>query len=205
MKVALIIFGLIVISLILKACVQVNNDYKNPSRPVTAQLPNKVENDKIVVIKGAPYSDIHKAIKQYCNSYNQEGYVAIPNLTKVTDSLFLVTFPYDISFVNFCYFVNYLYYPNDIFYKADIKAWVTTSLRDDWITEKSANKKVMLYIPSDSKEYDNVYLTTPDNIGYKLGFAVGEEKQLLALPKLKYIEPTFTIDIIKDNPTEEIK
>ena len=205
MKIAFKIFGLIIIPLIINACVSATDNYKDPSRPAAAALPAKSENDKIVIINGAQYSDIEKAIHQYCNLYNKDRYVAIPSLTKITDSLFLVTFPYDISFEYFCYFVNYMYYPNNIFYKADIKAWVTTKPNDIWITDKSANKKIMLYIPSEDKEYDNVYLTTPDNIGYKLGFAVGKEKQLLAEPKLKYIEPTFTIESVKDKPTEEIK
>ncbi len=63
----------------------------------------------------------------------------------------------------------------------------------------------MLYIPSDDKEYDNVYLTSSDNIGYKLGFAVGHETQLLDSPKIKFIEQAISMDDINNKPTEEIK
>ena len=51
------------------------------------------------------------------------------------------------------------------------------------------NKKVMLFIPSDDEDYDNVYLTTSENIGYKMGFAMGEEKQKLSSPRQTYVEP----------------
>jgi len=106
---------------------------------------------------------------------------------------FAVTFPYDIDFVHYCFFVNYLKYPNDIFYKADIKAWTTTRPGDDWMTKEIVNKKVMLFVPDDDTEYDNVYLTTEDNIGYKMGFAVGETSQRLDEPKMKYRKPPLEI------------
>ena len=206
MKTLLIISGLIVIVLIIKACIPfTDNGHNNTSRPINVPTPPKVDNDKIVVIKGAPYNDIQKAIKQFCNVYNKKDYAAIPNLIKVSNGEFVITFPHDLTFDMFCFFVNYMYFPENIFYKADIKAWATSKPNDIWITEKSANKKVMLYIPPDDKEYDNVYLTTQDNIGYKLGFAVGQEKQLLDNPKLKYVEQSVTFENIKEKPTEEIK
>ena len=202
----LIICGLVVVALIIKACnFSPDNGQNNLSRPTDSSTPPTVDNDKIVIIKGANYNDIKKAIQQFCNIYNQQGYVAIPNLTKIRDNEFAITFPHDLAFDMFCFFVNYLYYPNNIFYKADIKAWTTTKPTDTWITDKSANKKVMLYIPADDEEHDNVYLTTQDNIGYKLGFAVGHEKQLLDNPKEKYIDQTINLNDIKNNPTEEIK
>ena len=74
-----------------------------------------------------------------------------------------------------------------------------------WITEKSATKKVMLFIPADDQDYDNVYLTTSDNIGYKLGFASGDEKQLLAVPKMYYLEPKIELDSLEGKRFEDFK
>ena len=48
------------------------------------------------------------------------------------------------------------------------------------------NSVNVLYVPADDKDYDNVYLTTIDDIGYKLGFAYNDEKQLLAVSKMEY-------------------
>ena len=127
----LIICGLVVIALIIKACnFSTDNGQNNTSRPSDVPAPSKVNNDRIVVIKGVPYGDIKKATQQFCNIYNQQGYAAIPNLTKISDSEFAITFPHDLTFDMFCFFVNYMYYPNNIFYKADIKAWTTTKPTD---------------------------------------------------------------------------
>ncbi|CAN5393424.1 hypothetical protein BH11BAC3_BH11BAC3_02860 [soil metagenome] len=80
------------------------------------------------------------------------------------------------------------------FYKAfSVTGWTTTKIGDNWITEKSANKKVMLFIPIDDTDRDNVFMTTVNNIGFKLGFATVEEKQLLGEPKKKFISPTIDI------------
>lgn len=206
MRTFLIICCLVVISLIIKACNSpIDNGQNNTSTPTVVSPPSKVDNYKIVVIKGANYNDIKKAVQQFCDIYNQQDYAAIPSLTKIADSEFVITFPHGLTFDIFCFFVNYMYYPNNIFYKADIKAWATTKPTDTWITEKSANKKVMLYIPADDDEHDNVYLTTQDNIGYKLGFAVGHEKQLLDNPKEKYVDQPIIFNDIQGKPTEEIK
>lgn len=62
----------------------------------------------------------------------------------------------------------------------------------------------MLYIPPDDEEYDNVYMTTEDNIGYKVGFAVNEQKQLLENPVSSYSEPPFTVEMTDGKPSEEI-
>ncbi len=205
MTAALITIGLVGLAFIIKSCASETSHYSDKSRPANAPTPTKKYNDKIVVIKGANYNDIKKAITQFCNLYNREDLAAVPNLTKISETEFVVTFPYDLTFDKFCFFVNYMYYPNEIFYKADIKAWATTKQGDIWITDKSVNKKVMLFIPPDDQEHDNVYLTTQDNIGYKLGFAQGEETKLLDKPKLDFVSQTKTVGDIAGHHTEDIK
>jgi hypothetical protein len=188
LKTVLIIIGVIIVALFLKSCVS-NNNSKNENRPINKELPkDKINNDKIVLIENVSLEDLKKAIQQFCNNYNQEDYRALPLLTIVSENKFVVTFPYDIDFVTYCFFVNYMYYPNDISYKPTIKAWTTTKATDQWIKDDIANKKVMLYIPADDKDFDNVYLTTSNNVGYKMGFAMGEESQKLDAPKQKYSE-----------------
>lgn len=188
LKTVLIIIGVIIVALFLKSCVS-NNNSKNENRPIYKELPkDKITNDKIVLIENVSLEDLKKAIQQFCNNYNQEDYRALPLLTIVSENKFVVTFPYDIDFVTYCFFVNYMYYPNDISYKPTIKAWTTTKATDQWIKDDIANKKVMLYIPADDKDFDNVYLTTSNNVGYKMGFAMGEESQKLDAPKQKYSE-----------------
>jgi len=189
MKTLFIIGGILVVAFILKSCIS-NNNSKNESRPKNTEIPTeKIQNDKIVLIENIKLSDLKSAIQKFCNNYNQENLTALPLLTILSENKFVVTFPYDTDFATYCYFVNYMYYPNDIFYKPTIKAWTSTKQNDDWMTNEIVNKKVMLFIPADDKDYDNVYLTTSENIGYKMGFAIGEEKQKLNNPRQTYVEP----------------
>jgi hypothetical protein len=202
MKIILIITGVIVLGLILKACTS-NNNSQNKKRPSNSKLPTeKIPNDKIVLIENVKLDDLKGAIQQFCNNYNQKAYIALPLLTILGENKYAVTFPNDIDFATYCFFVNYLYYPNDIFYKPTIKAWTSTKQNDDWMTDDIVNKKVMLFIPSDDEEYDNVYLTTADNIGYKMGFAMGHEKQKLNNPEQTYAEPVKFEEL---NGKEEIQ
>ena len=62
----------------------------------------------------------------------------------------------------------------------------------------------MLYIPSDDKEYDNIYLTTEDNKGYKLGFAVGG-LETLNIPKENFEKNKYNIADVKNKSSEEIQ
>ena len=201
-KTILVIIGVLITALFLKSRIS-NNKSKNENRPANTEFPGgKVDNDKIVLIENASSAEIKKVIQQFCNSYNQEGFKALPLLTIVSANKCIVTFPFDIDFENYCYFINYLYYPNDIFYKPIIKAWTTTKINDAWMKDEIVNKKVMLYVPVDDKDHDNVYLTTSAYKSYKMGFALGESSQQLSMPKEKYSEPIKMNEI---NPGEVIQ
>ena len=189
MKTILIIAGVIIIGFVLKSCIS-NNTSQNEKRPANTKISTeKIANDKAVLIENIKSEDLKNAIQKFCNIYNQETYRALPQLTILSENKFAVTFPFDTDFETYCYFVNYMYYPNGIIYKPTIKAWTSTKQNDNWMNNEIVNKKVMLYIPTDDKDYDNVYLTTLDNIGYKIGFAMGEDKQKLNNPRQSYVEP----------------
>lgn len=168
---------------------QSTHDRKRPSQKLLPII--KVTNDKLVIVETASDDEIKRVISDFCNLYNEDKYVAILRLTKISDKKYAITFPYDIDFVYLCYFINYVTYPMG--FEKGFKAigWTTTKPSDLWITEKSANKNVMLFISDYDTEGDNVFLTTSDNIGYKLGFAIGEEKQLLGNPERYYVKPPF--------------
>lgn len=63
----------------------------------------------------------------------------------------------------------------------------------------------MLFIPEADNEHDNVFLTTDDNIGYKLGFAMGEEKQFLLTPKKKYLASTIDIKTLTEKEAQDFQ
>ncbi|MFC4262642.1 hypothetical protein ACFOWM_07125 [Ferruginibacter yonginensis] len=199
MKTQSIVIGLIATVVILyfiwtKFKNQKHQTDTDTSKQSTELLPTQEkQNDKLVIVKNVSYTDLQTILTGFCNMYNKERYQARPRLTKITESEFAITFPFDIDFIIFCYFINYVHYPMDFDKTFYVTGWTTTKSGDNWITEKSANKKVMLFIPSDDTDHDNVYMTTIDSIGFKLGFAIGEEKQMLNEPKKKFSSPTIDI------------
>ena len=137
--------------------------------------------------------------------YNKESCQAQPRLVKLSEREFAIIFPYDIDFEIFCYFINYIEYPMELKWSADVTAWASAKSGDTWITEKIINKKLMFFIPEDDTEHDNVYITTHDNIGYKFGFAMGEEKQQLDTPKRRYAQPEIDISELPHKEFEDFK
>jgi hypothetical protein len=201
-----IVVGFLIFKFVLKSA---QSDLKNNKRPNGTNKPAiLIENDKIIVIKNLKLDYLKQAIEQFCNMSNQSKYIALPKLT-LLDNQFVITFPYDIEFDQFCFFINYLKYANDLSlkpdYKPEIKAWCTTKSGFSWITDEIVNKSVMIYIPDWDKEYDNVYLTTQDNIGYKMGFAVGEEHLKLVKPAIQFDKVKFDVNILNDKETIDFK
>ena len=202
-KTLLIIIGLIIVGLIFKACIKRGNgNFNNLKRPPESLKPSQyVDNDRMIIVNNVSLVDLQTVLKQLCNSYNNESYKVLPLLRQYTDSTYVITFPYDIDFETFCYVVNYLYYPIGVNYHPQITAWTTTKQSDSWMKDNLVNKKVMIFIPYEDKEYDNVYLTTSDNIGYKMGFAIGHESQLLDTPNKKFHLPDTRIDDLNNTKT----
>lgn len=212
MKQQYLIIGIIaiVISVILVAWTKLKNQKPQPdtdtSRPQENLFPtNKVANDKLVIVEDANENDIKKILQEFCNLYNKEMFQALPRLTKLSNNKFAVTFPYDINFEIYCYFINYVNYPMGFDRHFKTIGWTTTKKSDIWIAEKSVNKNVMLYVSDFDKEYDNVFLTTSDNIGYKLGFAMGEEKQLLDIPEKSYAKQPISNNELEGKPYIDFK
>ncbi len=206
MKFILIAAAIFVVILVLKACVYGNQSAEDSSRPSDDKLPTiQKDNDKIILVKNVRHEEIRDALTKFCNMYNKDDFAALPRLWQLSPDTYAITFPYDIDFVTYCFAINFLKYPVNINWKSDVRAWATTKPGDQWITPESANKIVMLFLASDDKEYDNVFLTTQDNIGYKLGFAMGEEKKLLPTPKEKYIAPTITLQDLSKAKFEDFK
>ena len=199
MKTQAIIIGLIAFAVVLyfiwtKFKNQTPQADTDTTRPSAKLLPAQVrQNSKLVVAKDISYTDLQAILTGFCNMYNKEKYQAQPRLTKITEREFAITFPFDIEFEIFCYFINYVHYPMGFDRSFSVTGWTTTKSGDNWITEKSANKKVIIFIPAEDTDHDNVFMTTSDNIGFKLGFALSEEKQLLEGPKMKFKAPTVDI------------
>jgi|TARA_B110000902_G_C14068537_1_gene498367 hypothetical protein len=150
----------------------------------------QLTNDKIVVVKNLKQEYLEKAIEQFLD-LNKGGNPIKPKITIFDDKL-IITFPYDVEFDALCYFINYLEYAHDLSlkpdYKPEIYGWYKTKSGDEWMTKEIVNKEVLIFIPETDDEYDNVYLTTEDNLGFKMGFALGYEHEKLAKPVISYMK-----------------
>jgi hypothetical protein len=207
MKTVLIIIGATILVFIIKACMPAGQKPDtDTTRPSNENLPKQEKpNDKLVIVDNISKTEMDSILTGFCNMYNKESFQAQLRLYKLNERQFVITFPFDIEFEIYCYFVNYVHYPMGFDKSFSVTAWETTKQANGWITEKSANKKVMLFIPEDDTEHDNVFLTTDNNIGYKLGFAMGEEKQLLPTPKKKYYAPTIDIKTLTEKEAQDFQ
>ena len=100
---------------------------------------------------------------------------------------------YHINFVNepdfkrFMYFVNFLIYPGVEGYMPLIQGYWTLA-EEDGIKEHLGDR-VMLFIPEEDDEYDNVYLSfTNKPFNAKFGFAVGDGYKELNTETRKFEE-----------------
>jgi nitrogen fixation protein len=207
MKAVVITIGVAILVYIIKAWIQSRSKPENnTSRPSNEHLPkHEKPNDKLVIVDDLSKAEMESILTEFCNLYNQQGFQALPRLYELNGRQFAIAFPFDMDFEMYCCFVNYVHYPLGLDKSFSVTAWVTTKQANGWITERTANKRVMLFIPEDDIERDNVFLTTEDNIGYKLGFAMGEEKQLLQTPKKSYLAPTIDIKALKEKKGQDFQ
>lgn len=175
---------------------------------IAGKKPTKLkENDKIVLIKKTNYTKLKENIVSFCKLYNTKDStteIIIPRLIKVSDNEFIIIFPYNLDFTLYWYFINYMKYP-DQSTEPDVIAWMTVDSSDELITRKIANKKVMFYLDPVDKEFDNVFLTTEDNVGYKIDFGSVGIGRPLDFPKKYYIYPTYDIANIKTKAFEDFQ
>jgi hypothetical protein len=168
-----------------------DTDTTRPAENLILRKPEK--NDKLIIVEDIDQADLQKVLTGFCNMYNKENYQVLPRLTALNGKQFAISFPFDIDFEIYCYLINYLTYPMEMERIVDVTAWATTKSKDNWITEKITGKKAMLFIPEDDTEHDNVYLTTFDNTGYRIGFGLGDQKLLIDGPKKNYKIPPIEI------------
>jgi len=198
-------FALVVLYVVLKKLKNQKSQVdEDTTRPLEELFPTQLENDKLVIVDDISIPDLRTIVSGFCNLYNKKKYQARPRLTKITETRFAITFPFDIDFEIFCYFINYVHYPIGFEKSFSVTAWATIKSPDSWIPKKCADKKGMLFIPPDDTEYENVYITTSDNVGFKLGFAVGGTRQL-DKPKLHFTSPVIDIKEIASKRYEDFK
>lgn len=196
-------FGLAIITLVVLFIAW--KQMKKQAGQKALDLTNLVPNDKLVLVEDVSETDMKKILQDFCNSYNEDSVRAVPRLHPLSENKFAVTFPYNISFDLFCYFINYVNYPTDFERSFKTLGWATTASGDAWINAQNVNKKVMLYLSETDTEYDNVFMTTADNQGFKMGFAIREQNQALEKPEQVYIPQPVNLTDLEEKPYNDFR
>lgn len=140
-------------------------------KPSDIKKGKKKGNDKLIVVRGEPIEKLKKELTEVCKLYNGDMGQMYPCLSQVGDQEFIITFPYDIDFELFCYLINYICYP----LKAtgtmpEVVGWTKAADGNGWIKKDIAGQNIMIYVPKDDTEHDNVFITTEKGKCYKFDF-----------------------------------
>lgn len=126
--------------------------------------------DNLIVIKGGSHSDIKKALQQWIELYSDDLETDIKfEFYKTGQESHLIVADKRLNNEKFNFLVNYLRYPENIEYKISIEGY-TTAKKENLYPEDILNKRLLIYISENDKEFDNVLVTTEDNETYKVDF-----------------------------------
>lgn len=127
--------------------------------------------DNLIVIKGGSHSDIKRALQQWIELYSNdlETYIKF-EFYKTGQENHLIVADKRLNNEKFNFLVNYLRYPEGIEYKINIEGY-TTAKKEKLYPENILNKRLIIYISDNDKEYDNVFVTTENNETYKVDFS----------------------------------
>lgn len=126
--------------------------------------------DNFIIIKGGLYNDIKKALRQWIALYSKDLVRNIKlELYGLGQERHLIVADKRLNNEKFNYLINYLRYPEGIEYNISIEGYAT--VHDEKIYPQNLlNKKILVYLSDNDKEYDNVFVTTEDNETYKIDF-----------------------------------
>lgn len=147
-------------------------------------------NNNLIVIRGAAYNDIKKALKQWIDLYTedlQDGLIF--KLYKNGHGKYIIKADERLDNERFYYLINYLNYPEGIDYKIDIQGY--TIGKDE---NNLKGKNLLIYISPTNKDGDNVFVTTSENENFKVDFGgritkAGERKNFGLPTDLKFENP----------------
>ena len=102
---------------------------------------------------------------------NHNSSVERPMIQQKGDS-FLLVFPDNTKYDQFCFWVNYVVYSNRAKrYNDNVIGWYEVGAEAAGAWSPFVGQKLMFFIPASDDEFDNVYFTTEDNRCYKQQFA----------------------------------
>lgn len=140
---------------------------------------------QFVLVPNAPLHVVKKALLDWCQSYEKllQGEFTFEIHERQEDIFIVVKGGLDI--VHFSFLVNYMAYPVGLPYKSTSVLGYTTS---DGTFEVLADLDVMMFIPENDTEYDNVHLVTSKDDCWKLDF---RPRLMKSEENRSYVAPSF--------------
>jgi hypothetical protein len=161
-------------------------------------------NNPLVLVKDMDPGELKKQVLSFCKTYSRQNYHAVFRITAVSESMVAISFPKKIEFELLCYFICFLQNPANADLKPNVAGWTRASLSDPWINHLSMNKAVMLFTTADGIESNAIFLTTSDNIGFKLNLAPGGTELLLDNPVNQFFMPPIGMSDLSGKHFEDI-
>jgi len=150
-----------------------------------------------IVIDGMARNDLRKALRQWIALYEKDLPSGLAfTLHDAGDGRHVLVADDRLDPERFHYLVNYLHYPEGIAHEARVEGF-TTAMDPKYYPQASIGKRMMLYVPCDDREGDNVYAVTSEGREWKLDF--GGRLEEVRTGK-RYLEPAH--DLRGSEPVE---
>lgn len=121
--------------------------------------------DRLIIIKGAPYSKVKKALEQWIESYSKDLSKSILfELYDFAEEQQFIKVDKNLDNDRFFYLINYLNYPQNIKYNVIVEGNIIGK------EGKIKNQELLIYISDSDTEYDNVFAVNKENQNFKIDF-----------------------------------
>ncbi len=141
-----------------------------------------MQHKDFVVLDGAPYEKVKTALENWISLYQERLDTTYSfEIFELKNNKQLIRINKPLPEFLFYFLVNYLHFPEGINYQVNIRGYCVEQHFKALI-----NKKLMVFISPDCKEFDNVFVTTSDNQTFKVDFGGRITKQDKTTPYSKY-------------------
>ncbi|MBF8962912.1 hypothetical protein I0P70_06625 [Pontibacter sp. FD36] len=152
-----------------------------------------MESSNYILLYGPRQEDVASAVQQLTDLYAESGFTDGITVKKSTvkEDLYMLYFSNQPDFERFKYFVNYLTYPEVDNFKAKVLGYWTVTAEDN-LPQKYIGQRALVYVSEQDTEGDNVCAVFEGHeSAIKMGFASGEEYQVLGEKEFSFYEPQF--------------
>ncbi|WP_299989485.1 hypothetical protein [uncultured Pontibacter sp.] len=150
-----------------------------------------MESTNYILLHDPRQEDIITAVQQLTDLYADSGFTNGITLYKSTakEELYILFFSNQPDFERFKYFVNYLTYPEIDNFKAKVFGYWTVTAADN-LPQRYIGQRALVYVSEQDTEGDNVHAVFKEyESTIKMGFASGEEFQVLGEKEFSFSEP----------------